>query len=388
MSELRAILVAARALRCAEEPLLLATVVRVRGSSYRRPGARVLVAGARCVAGTISGGCLERDVVAKGAWRTRERRAVTVMYDGTSDDEVRVGSGCDGVVELLVERLDGDAWGPLDAMAKCLNEERIGAAVTVIRSTRRLVPVGARLALDTDDRVVSTVEDDALRAEMAVHARAALASGRGSVCSSFERDVDWMIEPILPAPHLFVIGSGYDAVPVVALAKSTGWSVTVYDGEASFATAERFSSADRRLVGRNVRPEALTAVIDACARPVGVIMSHAYEADRDALAALLASRARYIGVLGPRRRTERMLAELARSGVALTDERLRRLHSPVGLHLGAETPEEIALAIVAEVQAALTGTHGGRLRERRGPIHAAHEGARPSARVLVGTDAE
>jgi CTP:molybdopterin cytidylyltransferase MocA len=182
-------------------------------------------------------------------------------------------------------------------------------------------------------------------------------------------ELDALIEGIAPPPHLFVFGSGHDALPVVQLAKSLGWSVTVVDPKGRFASRARFAVADRVVTADF---DALRTAIDACARPLAVIMSHDYDADRDALGALLPTRAMYIGVLGPRRRTERMLAELARGAkalVPLSERDHARLHAPVGLALGSETPQEIALSIVAEAQAAVTGSTVASLRDRVTPIH-------------------
>ncbi|HEY8072634.1 MAG TPA: XdhC family protein [Labilithrix sp.] len=174
-----------------------------------------------------------------------------------------------------------------------------------------------------------------------------------------------LVEPILPPPHVFVIGSNHDATPVVEAARALGWRTTVADAHARFT--RRFVGADRVLVAT---PSELAAALAEPYRAYAVLMTHDYERDRAFLAAALASPARYVGVLGPERRTSRMLAEIARKH-SLSDESLARVHAPIGLDVGAETPAEIALAIVSEIQATITASAAGHLRARSGAIHIA-----------------
>lgn len=164
------------------------------------------------------------------------------------------------------------------------------------------------------------------------------------------------------------------------LAHTMGWRATVATAHASVTTHERFSAADEVLSGP---ADALRVAVDRCARPLAVVMSHDYERDRACLAALLESHAQYIGVLGPARRTQRMLAELSVSGTLLGDAALARVHAPVGLDLGAETPAEIALAIVAEAQATLTGARAVSLRHHPGPIHGPSAARQPVCAILA-----
>jgi xanthine/CO dehydrogenase XdhC/CoxF family maturation factor len=388
VSELDVVVREADALRRSGTPFLLATVVDVRGSSYRRAGARMLVAEERWIAGCVSGGCLEGDVVRRGAFRVRHGAPVVVTYDSTSDDDIGwgFGLGCNGVVDLLLERIDHDAaLDPLRFAGECIAAEARGALVTVFRSDDDAVPVGARLALGAGAPLATTMLPCPARDGLEAKARAALRRRDGSRGDGGRRDeavaatshgVTALIEVIEPPPRLFVCGTGHDAVPVVALARAMGWRITVAAAHPSIATKERFADADEVLPGRAT---ALRAAMARSGHPLAVVMSHDYERDRACLAALLESRARYIGVLGPLRRTERILADLSRAGTAITDEALERLHAPVGLDLGAETPHEIALAIVAEVQATLTHAPGRRLRERRAPIHAAAHATRSAA---------
>jgi xanthine dehydrogenase accessory factor len=439
MSDTRAIVAAARALREGGRPYLLATLVAVRGSSYRRPGARLLIAEDRGVAGSVSGGCLERDLARRGWWQTAGGRPALVTYDSTSEeDDVGwgLGLGCNGVVELLLERYGGAANGghanggqangghddgghangghddgrrdertavdPLAFIEGCLDDQVDGALVTVFRSAVSSVPVGTRLGLRADAAAASCTLDGERRARqerperqeidhrargleqgLLDQARAALSASAGARAVTrpgAEKSaaagrtialaggaVEALVEVIRPPPHLFVFGSGPDAVPVVALARGLGWTVTVWDPQARFETRTRFAAADHLSRGAAT---ALAAAIEAAARPLAVVMSHNVERDGEALAMLLPSRALYIGVLGPRRRTDRLLGELAGAGLCSRAGDDRRLHAPVGLDVGAETPDEVALAILAEAQAVLAGAAAGSLCHRPGAIHA------------------
>ena len=361
MTTERTLVDAAARLRREQEPHLIATVANVRGSAYRKPGARMLITRFRWVAGSVSGGCLEGDIATNGWWRTRDGECALVTYDprspGDDDEDLRAafGLGCDGAVEVLLERT-GQA-GRIDALevaSRCLAKQRRGAVATVYRTGDRDLRVGMRAAMIGDTFEAETMPD-ALRDALAVHLRDAVATGR-------TRNVDLdgtevLVEAVLPPPRLFVLGTGHDAVPVAALGKQLGWDVVVCASQPKFSTRDRFATVDEVLVGGNAE---ICQRIAESERALAVVMSHTYERDRDMLGALLDSHALYIGMLGPRARTDRMLEELARAA----DD---RVHAPVGLDVGAETPQEIALAIIAEAQATLAHAPATALRDRETP---------------------
>jgi xanthine dehydrogenase accessory factor len=395
MSELRALVEAARQLRERAEPFLSATVVRVRGSGYRRSGARMLAGHDEWLAGSISGGCLERDVMTKGFWRTRTERALLVTYDEGEDalDE-RSGSGCQGIVDVLLERHLPGVASESDvfvAAERCIRDERRAAVITVTRSTRPDLPVGARLV--AHGRELHTTHESAfLRSELAGEAEVALAAGVSPYlapaylkqCPSAGGEVEVLVECIVPPPHLFVFGSGHDVLPLVTLAKNLGWSVSVYDAFPRMPARERLRGADHYLTGGL---EDAVARLQRCVRSAAVVMGHHLAQDRASLAALLSSSAGYIGVLGPRARTQQMLADCRAAGVTVDQAALARVYAPVGLQLGAQTPAEIALAIVAEAQAVFTQSEVSGLRSQPGSIHrpvAAAAGS-PNAALELGT---
>lgn len=363
MSELRSLIEAARALRERGEPSLIATVVDVRGSSYRKPGARMLFTSERWLAGSVSGGCLERDVVAKGPWRTRDARARLVTYDGALDE--RSGSGCEGVIDVLIERAGAadDLTDPINLAARCLSTESAGVMFTAFRchtrsgadepfaSTLADVVVGARHVLLASGESASTWPEGTQREQLRAHALQLLAQGSERATAPYVlslANVDVLVELVVPPTHLFIFGGAHDAVPLLSLAKAIGWSVTVCEPHAQLTTRERFRAADHHLVGP--LDEAIAA-LDRCVRPAAVVMAHHYDRDLAALQALIRSRAPYIGLLGARTRAARLLTDVENGGFKLDERAKQRLHAPVGLAIGAESPQEIALSIVAEIQA-------------------------------------
>ncbi len=368
----RQILDAAARLRRQREPHLIATVVRVHGSAYRRPGARMLLTQFRWITGSVSGGCLEGDIAKKGWWRTQSGEPVLVTYDSTipndaTDDDIRsaFGLGCNGIVEVLLERAGTPGRiDPLELASECLRTQKRGAIVTVIRSRVPQVTLGARVAvIDGGEPQADAFDDEVLRTAMLADARGAIATGTSSnrTYTTARGSVDVFVEAILPPPRVFVFGTGHDAVPVVTLARSLGWDVCVCTDQIRVTTRDRFSGVEEILVGT---PADIAARIAECDRAIAIVMNHNYELDRAYLGALIRSNACYIGVLGPRARTSRMLNDLYL--VAQDDP---RLHAPIGLEIGAETPHEIALAIVSEVQSVLARAPAHSLRDRVGPIH-------------------
>jgi xanthine/CO dehydrogenase XdhC/CoxF family maturation factor len=365
VNDARAILAAISTLRASGTPFVVATVVAVRGSSYRRPGARLVATAEGRIAGSISGGCLERHLLRTAFWATRGG-PVVVRYDA-SDDESPLG--CGGEVDVLVERA-GDGLPPGDDrlrhVERALASEVPAVIATVLRSACAAAPVGARWSLVGDD--FSGSEDAGPAALVHAVARAcedAQRTRRASVLrygDGAQDRVELLIEPIVPPPHLFVFGTGVDAVPVVELAIRLGWRVTLWEPSARAETRARFLATGASLASGELGP--LRERIDACGDAVTVVMGHDVRQDARALAMLLPSRASYIGLLGPRHRASKLVTP-----EGLADP---RVHAPVGLDLGAETPDEIALAIVSEILATLRRRTGDALRTRDA-IHAPEE---------------
>lgn len=285
---------------------MLATVIKTQGSSYRLPGARLLLTKDGRRAGSVSGGCLEEDLSRKAWWYTESGTSVQ-RYDTTAEGEIagRFGLGCNGVIYMKVERVGPGRAASLDRLRHVVEHRQ---PFTTIHD----------VSPDGLDRFVETVN---------------------------------------PPLRLLIFGGGDDAIPVTELASHLGWEAHVFDGRAHYARRERFPLAASVTVRK---PGAKTA-LPADPWTVAVIMSHSYSQDSSNLAELLPLNLPYLGVLGPRKRTEQLLEEIgSASGTVF---------SPMGLDIGADGPEQVALALAAEIQAVLNGRLGGQLRSLSGSIH-------------------
>jgi xanthine/CO dehydrogenase XdhC/CoxF family maturation factor len=347
---------------------VLATVVKTQGSSYRLPGARLLIAANGQRAGSVSGGCLEDDLVKKASWFTAGGSVVR-RYDTTPEGELGYGGfglGCNGIIHVLLDR-DLSALDLIEQVTIQRRPAVIAHTVAPISEAR------CRLILDTHGTVTSNL-DKQLTESVTAEAHAALSAGRSHSFTCGVRD--FFIETLVPPVRLLVFGAGDDARPLVRLAKFLGWEVIVTDARSHLAKTERFPAADRVLLRRPGESQ-IASLIDPWT--VAAVMHHSYSQDREVLSELLACMPRYIGVLGPRRRTEQLLAEL--NG---TDAHLAHgVHAPMGLDIGADGAEQVALSVVAEIQAALNGRVGAPLGEARGSIHAAEGSSEPWVSSIV-----
>jgi xanthine dehydrogenase accessory factor len=375
MKELRKIVAEAESALAAGRPVALATVVSVEGSAYRLPGARMLIVDGRWTAGSISGGCLEDDVILRARAAVESQQAATALYDTTSDDDVifGIGLGCKGVVKVLIEPLRrGDGAVDFAAFARQSMEERTpGLVATVIDSDPGTGISLAKRLLWKDGVAASDIGDAAL--EQAIQARLREHQGDAAVqdIALGSGCVRVFIERIVPPTPLVVFGAGHDAMPVVRWARDLGWHVTLVDHRPAYATAERFPDVDRIVIG-TAKDAAARIMLDR--DTLALVMTHNYLRDLEWLEFVLPKRVRYVGALGPRRRTENLLADLRERGVTPTQEQLSRLYAPVGLDIGSEGPVEVALSILAEMQAVMTDHRGGNLRDRPRPIHQREDG--------------
>ncbi len=332
MSEINAILAALAA--SPSEEAALATLVSVEGSSYRRPGARLLVLRGGRRAGSISGGCLEDDIILRANRVLRSGRPEIVTYDTTGENDIvwGVGLGCRGVVTIFIEAISVRRPRWVSALAE--NQ-------AARRNTRLVVAFDEAFA----DHRATYIEDDAPLATGTLHV--------------FE-------QLIVPPPSLILFGAGDDVQPLVRLAHELGWRVTVVDSRAASATAARFPEADAIVVAT---PDELRGELKIDEETFVVLMTHRFAEDEKLLRKLLPRPLAYLGVLGPRQRTDRLLAQLAAEGLAANPDTLKKLCAPVGLDLGSTSPETIALSILAELQCCLSGRTPIHLRDRHAPIH-------------------
>jgi len=369
VSEIAEVLWAIESLSARGQRMALATIVAVKGSTYRRPGARVLVPESGPMVGNISGGCLEGEVqeVAREVMETGTPRLLS--FDLTADDEAvwGWGLGCNGVIDVFVEPGE-NAAAFAGVLRLALEEDRAIASVTVLESDAEGVRPGNRLLVHPDGRIEGSLGSTDADTAAFDQTAPALAAGRsGSVSLAVASGhVGAFVEVIEPPPRVLVCGAGHDAVPFVSHAASLGWRVTVADDREEFLTAERFPEASD-FVHTDPEKVAGAAIVDR--RTHAVVMTHNFLRDLGYLRSLLGTDVAYIGMLGPRARLERLLENLDRDGVRPTEEDLAKMHGPAGLDLGAEGPEEIAAAIVAEILAVRRGRAAGFLRDRTGPIH-------------------
>lgn len=312
---------------------VLATLVEVEGSSYRRPGARMLILEGGARVGSISGGCLEEDLIARSARVTSTRRAELVVYDTSAENDALwgVGLGCHGVVRILLEPLPvRPDWASVVA-----EDLRAGRA--------------------TDLEVVWNDPDGPNGTRIGGDAAMPKAPGRVFAVR------------IGPPRSLTLFGAGDDARPLARIAGELGWKVTVADPRPALLTQSRFPGAAGLVLGP---AEELVVRASPPAASLVVVMTHHYLHDLPILRHLLPLPLAYLGLLGPKKRAERLLADIAGEGFAVTEAMRASLRAPVGLDLGGDSPEEVALSIIAEIAATLTGRDGRPLRERIRPIHA------------------
>jgi xanthine/CO dehydrogenase XdhC/CoxF family maturation factor len=367
MSELTDVLSAIESLSARGERLGLATIVAVKGSTYRRPGARLLVPEEGELVGNISGGCLESDVADVARIVMREGVPRIVSFDLTADDDAvwGWGLGCNGALELFVEPAE-KAAEVAGALRAALEEERPIAIVTVLGSTMPGIEPGDRMLIRRDGANEGSFGGERLDAEAREAALDLLRRERSEVRTLAE-GLRVFVEVLEPPLRLVVCGAGHDVVPLVRAAAGLGWSAVVVDDREIFLNHDRFPEASGFVLVERPDQAANAAPIDE--RTFVVVMTHKFLNDKDYLRSLLATPARMIAILGPAARTERLLAELRGEGVAITDDDLARVRAPAGLDLGAEGAEEIAAAIIGEIIAVKRGRGAGFLRDRSGPIH-------------------
>jgi xanthine dehydrogenase accessory factor len=368
MSEIADVLEAIESLSGQGRKMALATIVAVRGSTYRRPGARLLVPEEGTPVGNLSGGCLEGDVADLARVVMRDGNARLAGWDLTADDDAvwGLGLGCNGAIEVFIEPAERAAE-VAGALRAALEEERPIAVVTVLESPLTGVEVGSRLVLKPGEAAPSGSLGSPELDEHASEAARELLLEQRSEVRDLGGGVRAFVEVLEPPLGLTICGAGHDVIPLVRAAAGAGWRVTVVDDRPAFLTAERFPEATGFVAVDVPEDAAKAAGIDE--RTYALVMTHNFLRDKGYVRSLLGSPAPYIGMLGPAARTERLLMELEQDGIQIQPEDRERIHGPAGLDLGAEGPEEIAQAIVAEIVAVRRGREGGFLKERRGPIH-------------------
>jgi xanthine/CO dehydrogenase XdhC/CoxF family maturation factor len=377
MKEIREIIKAYDAAVHAGKRSALAAVVHLDGSSYRRPGARMLVTDEGELTGAISGGCLEGDALRKALLVLSQQQSKLVTYDTSDEEDATIGIqlGCAGIIQVLFEPIKAvDPDNPIQLLRKAVAIRQKSVLVTLFSLENKLTEQpGTCLLMEANGNISGRIPyPPELESFILEDVRAAMVAEQSSFKQFVANDfnVTAFIEFLQPAVSLVVIGAGNDAIPMMQLGDMVGWDVRVVDGRNTHAKPERFASACQILVSK---PEKVLEQIPIDNQTVFVMMTHNYNYDLAMLKALLPLKVPYIGMLGPKKKLDRMIDELRADGMEITDEMMEKVYGPVGLEIGAETAEEISLSIIAEIQAILNGKEGGLLRRKVDVIHARDE---------------
>ena len=354
----------------------MAAVVHVDGSSYRRPGARMMVTDDGELTGAISGGCLEGDALRKAMLVLSQQQSKLITYDTSDEGDATIGIqlGCEGVIQVLFEPIDpGNKNNPIQLLRKAVALRQQSVLVTLVSlQDKKNKQPGTCLLMEANGNISGEIPYAELQDAVMEDVQLVMQQ-QTSLFKNYEYkniSVTAFIEFLQPPVSLVVVGAGNDAIPMMQIADTLGWEVRVVDGRGTHAKPERFTAACQVLVSK---PEKVLEQLAIDSQTVFVMMTHNYNYDLATLKVLLQRKVIYIGMLGPKKKLERMLDELRDEGIALTDEQLNSIYGPVGLEIGAETAEEIALSIIAEIKAVLSNKTGGSLRNKQDVIHSRTE---------------
>lgn len=341
----------------------LATVVKVEGSSYRRPGARMLVTDAGELIGAISGGCLEGDAFHKAMLAILQQKNKVVTYDTTDEDDAKLGIqlGCNGIVHILFEPLKNDTEvNTISLLRKIVDQRKNAVLGTVFNMNTNADQPGTCCFINEEENIFL---EQKLKGELRKNAHMVLESETTVVKEMDNNEVLFQFIP--PAVRLVIVGAGNDAIPLMKIADCIGWEGVVVDGRRTHATQHRFEKAKVIVT----KPENLFEHFSPDEQTVFVLMTHNYNYDLAVVKQLISIPPLYVGLLGPKEKRNRMLNELAESGIPIPESFLKNLYGPAGLDIGAETAEEIALSIVAEIKAVVSSKKGNSLRDKKTEIH-------------------
>lgn len=367
MKEINEILKAYSEAKKAGKKTALATVVKVEGSSYRQPGARMLVTEDGNLTGAISGGCLEGDALRKALLSIHQQQNKLITYNTTNENDSEVGLqlGCNGIVHILFEYINDAVINNPIQLLQQLETERKTAIIETIFSLKRNAPQLGTVLFYRQDSAILHNNDIALNSIPDV--KKALESKTTIIKQIQDNDEnEALIECIEPVVNLVVAGAGNDVQPLVSIAAIAGWDITIGDGRATHATPKRFPLAKTISV---TKPEQFLDTIEIDDQTYFVLMTHDYKYDFAVLKLLLKRGCTYIGILGPKSKLNRMIDDLSLEGIILSEEQRDHIYGPIGLDIGAETSEEIALSIIAEIKAVMSGRTGTSLRYKTQKIH-------------------
>ena len=341
----------------------LATVVKVDGSSYRRPGARMLITEDGQLTGAISGGCLEGDALRKAQLAILQRRNKLVVYDTTDEDDLKFGVqlGCNGIVYILFEPVKpDDANNPINLLKKITQQRQDAILITAFNENSTSVQKGTCCVVNEAESFCSDDEAGLLIDE----SKLLLKQKETVVKNNSNSSVLYQFIP--PSTQLIIVGAGNDAQPLAEMASLLGWNIVVIDGRPVYATKGRFPKASKISV---TKPAQILSAVNIDQETAVILMTHNYNYDLAALEQLINTNCKYIGALGPKKKLHKMFNDLREKGIAISKEMMQSIYGPVGLDIGAETSEEIALSVLSEIKAVFSQREGSSLKERTTEIH-------------------
>ncbi|UJP64140.1 XdhC family protein [Mongoliitalea daihaiensis] len=352
------------------EACALATVVKVDGSAYRRPGARMLVSENGQLTGAISGGCLEGDALRKAQAVIFKQKSSIVTYDTTDEDDQKfgIGLGCNGIIHVLIEPIQfEEVLNPIKLLEIALGKRETAVLLTLVDLDPTATDQPGTLAcIQAEESHLSSRAQKLSHLNQFIDDTAYLTSLQSSIIQKIasEETLYCLVEPIHPPVHIWLFGAGNDTIPVTKFAQLLGWEVTLIDGRKTHANEVRFPGVNRIFV--RSAEDALEG-LSADAHTVALLMTHNFEYEATLLEGLLPLPLPYIGILGPKKKSLKLFERLENKGFAIPHE---RIYGPMGLHIGAEGSEAIALSVLSEIMAVLHHKPAGFLRELDGPIHA------------------
>jgi len=365
MKEIKSILQLYNSFKNSGEKCAIAQVVRVEESSYRREGARMLVFESGVFEGGISGGCLEGDALQRSQIAILKQQPSIVTYDTSKENEIGVGLGCNGVIDVLISPISENS-PTFEMLQKCVSDRgfHIIATVTALDGNLNEIPLGKSFYYDKNSSTLEDCNHDGLKNFLDGKIQDVLEKKKSRTYHFEEEGVkaNIFIELIPPQFHLAVYGDNYDVYPIIEMAKLMDWDVSLI-GNVQKLKKEKLQSV------KNIYPKDFEErpVIDD--RTAIILMAHDYKTDYLNLKKLIKSDAPYIASLGPRKRFDKMMNEFKVNGNIFSEEEHRRIYAPCGLEIGANTPEEIAMSLFSEILSVFAGKEGGMLRGKAGPIH-------------------
>lgn len=372
MRELDLILTAFEQATANQVECVLATVVHVEGSSYRKAGARMLVDEYGQMTGAISGGCLEGDALRKALHALDKNENKLVTYDTSDENDAIIGAqlGCNGVIQVLFEPIKMEKeLNPISLLKHVAKTEDQLIIATLFNLDKSKTQLGTQLVFDAQGLKIGSLANEQLIDKLKQDSILVFNQQHdhfGEYMIELETQHAFL-EFYNPPPTIVLVGAGNDAQILAQMANQLGWKVVVTDGRPTHANSQRFVSSCQVVVSK---PEHVLENIALSERTLFILISHNYQYDYAVLKLILPLvQIPYIGILGPRKKFERMLDDLKADGIEPSEEQLSRIYAPIGLNLGAETPAEISLSILAEIQMVLAGGSGIKLRDKQGPIH-------------------